>query len=1319
MDKATRNVIQRMTQSARRLLEDDYAQKLAGTYDILPSGEIRDPPGKHLTAIDLVVRERLVAAIQHRRANGMSPQAAVADYVRDAAFTTLNRFVALRLLEERHLILECVSRGEESAGFREFVALAPTLLSLPDRGYRLYLECLFDEVGVEVPVLFDRDDPAGLLWPGRSVLQGLVQLLAAPDLQKAWTSDETIGWVYQYFNSDEDREAARYDAKGKPKAPGDSYELAIRNQFFTPRYVVEFLTDNTLGRLWYEMMQGKTGLANLDFLVPPTGATKPRPKKDPRELRVLDPACGSGHFLLYAFELLLVVYEDAFKDPAAIPAANGRTLRDDYSDLHALRADVPRLILRHNLFGVDIDPRATQIAALALWLRAQRAFADLGIQSAERPSIDELHIVLAEPMPGDAKQVEQFASSLSPPVLGQLFRGMVEQMRLAGELGPLLRIERTLSNSITEARQQFVAQLAEKQRKLPGLSFGSKQGELDLSGITDEAFFDEAEATLIDALETHGAHSDGAERVRRHLFADDARSGVALIDLLRKPFDVVLMNPPFGDPSEETKAVIDDTYPNSKQDLFAVFVERAIELVPRGFIGVLSTEAGFFRRTLEPWRRLLLANTTLRVFGHLGDNVLDGAKVRVAAYVTETPLSEGIADYIRATAMDRKSREPRLRAGVLALKNGNAHDNNFATEQSEFEKLPYAVFGYWCSPELRNAFVQLPSLDPDMATARRGMYSGDDSRFLRLRWEVGQTRYDGLDWRAFAKGGRYSPFHDDVHLVIPWREDRGTLWGYTGRKGREAKRPESSDLFFKPGLTYPPRTTKRFAPRALPAGCAFGHKGPAIVDVAGPNFCLLALLNSRPVSYLLSLGTGATETMDASNSYEVGLVQRLPVPPAAIKDTKLEKFGREAWQLRADLDLRDETTALYRSPFAPVGLRTTLQETAEQLATHLRQQTTAYVGAQDAIDRRVVELYGFSQVDWTEIQDKGGDLHEPVVPSEANLLTELATRLASFLIGAAFGRWKVNRLRDFGKPLADVDPFGPLVAPQMLELPKAPAILVDDPGHPKDIVTALQTQLQSSEVEKADALFDELGAVLDPRKGVRGWLAKKGFAAHLKTYSKSRRKAPIYWQLSTRSGEYSVWLYYHRLNTDTLFRVLNDYVAPKLRHEKSELKKLEEQAGPDPSTKEAKEIAEQEAFVEELRVMREELERVAPLWKPNLDDGVVVVKAPLWRLIRNHTPWRKELRARWKELVSGNYDWSHQAMHLWPERVVPKCAKHRSLAIAHNLEGEFWREDDGKWKPRKVDDNKVAELIAERTSPAVKVALQSLLEAPSSRTEAR
>ena len=546
MDKNVRNAIAITTQDLRKILQDEYFDQLEGLFDILPSGQIAALAGSHLTPAERVTRSKIVGAIDYYRASGFDSTEAVARFVREAAFTSLNRFVALKMLEARELVQECLTNGSDSAGYREFIGLAPGVASLPGgAGYRLYLESLLDELNTDVKILFDRHDAASLLWPRYNSFNKVLAELNRSELADVWVEDETIGWFYQFFNSKEERQSMRDESQ----APRTSQELAVRNQFFTPRYVVQFLVDNTLGRLWAEMYGDNDRLSRRcsSLVRIPAAEVRVAMRRDPRDLRIIDPACGSGHFLLYSFDVLLSMYEDAWERDVNAPRSEltGRSLREDYPDLELLRRAAPSLIVEHNLYGVDIDARCSQIAALALWLRVQRAYKDLGIPRDDRPTIAHTHVILAEPMPGDGALVDQFAAQLRPPLLGDLFRTMVNEMNLAGELGLLLQVKEALAAHLQRARKHFL----EEQKVapvLPGMEAPRSEGEPDLSGINDDEFFHQAEDRIVEALARFVEEVAGSVAARRRLFAGDAKQGIALMDVARTEYDVVLMNPPFG-----------------------------------------------------------------------------------------------------------------------------------------------------------------------------------------------------------------------------------------------------------------------------------------------------------------------------------------------------------------------------------------------------------------------------------------------------------------------------------------------------------------------------------------------------------------------------------------------------------------------------------------------------------------------------------------------------------------------------------------------------------------------------------------------------
>lgn len=524
-DQKTRNLLQRTITACRRVFDREFTAQLRELYGIQPDGTLTQCEMlDHLADEELEIARLLRSRINHLE--GGEPSEAltrtqskpenVARVIREQAFTVLNRLAALRLCEERGLVLECVRQGANSEGFQLFKTTSGNALGESHEAYLVYLHCLFDEIALDLGVLFDRFSPLALLFPRKDALEEVLRELngtgkaaendaiSAEQFAEIWKADETIGWIYQYYNDEAERKKMREESS----TPRNSRELAVRNQFFTPRYVVEFLTDNTLGRLWYEMTHGETALRDqCQYLVRrPTeiflkaGETAPessagneasqeellrqadyiphRALKDPREIKLLDPACGSMHFGLYAFDLLTVIYDEAWEiahgpdedAKSTVTFAPFVTFAANFSDKAAFLLQVPRLIIEHNIHGIDIDPRAVQIAGLSLWLRAQRAWHETGIRPAGRPRITRSNIVCAEPMPGEKKLLREFVEQQfdigERPAFDFLLERIFDHMALAGEAGSLLRIEEEIRSAISDARTLAETQPMPKQAGL-------------------------------------------------------------------------------------------------------------------------------------------------------------------------------------------------------------------------------------------------------------------------------------------------------------------------------------------------------------------------------------------------------------------------------------------------------------------------------------------------------------------------------------------------------------------------------------------------------------------------------------------------------------------------------------------------------------------------------------------------------------------------------------------------------------------------------------------------------------------------------------
>jgi len=1276
-DQITRNRLQRFVNDTRRVLEEEFTRQLQNDYGMDPNaGSVAELNSlRHINDAQRESARILRDTLAHYCAGGdMDAKQGLDRIVREQAFTVLNRLAALRMAEARGLLVESVGNGFQAKGFQLYARLAGTGLGETGDAYRAYLFSVFDELSQDLPGLFDRYSPQGRLFPREAALLQVLNLINDADIAPLWSEDETIGWIYQYFNSKEERKAMR-DAS---QAPRNSRELAVRNQFFTPRYVVEFLVDNTLGRLWFNATGGDTHLRDRCpyLLVKPDEAPQSSTKlRDPRTLKLLDPACGSMHFGLYAFDLFAEIYREAWAwelqhgpgslDVSTQPQAALKPLSQTYEDEAAFLRDVPRLIIEHNIYGVDIDPRAAQIASLALWLRAQRAWHGAGVKSKDRPLIGRGHVVAATAPPAERDLRQQFSASLDKRD-AELFEKTLQLLKGLPELGVLLQVEKDLPRL---TREIYVGR---------GTGLFAEQ---------EQETWWQAEARLREALLnfSHAAKSTYQAR----LFAQDALDGLRLIDLSRERFDVLVMNPPFGEPTRSTKAYLEETLPRSKGNILTQFIERATQLVrPGGRVGAIVSRTCFFLQSFSAFRKSVLAeDLALESFVDLGQGVLD-AMVETAAVTWERSSEKG-DEAIFFRELNRVDKNSSLLESILCLKTGRDGDNLFRRKVEQFSVFTDMPYVYWINHSIAEKIAARSVIEPLECSIRVGLQTGDDFRFLRLWWEVSsdqvviptknhdieELRRQSIElskkkrWAWYSKTESASPVLSSIHLYVNWFDDGAEIKAYHVGNGHSAsKYVMSESMYFRPGFSYMLRSS-RLVPYIVPLGVIPTAGRSQVYPKEGSEIWLAALLSSNLATAVARFRGEAFWQPKFQNS----MVSAIPyIKPESNDLNEASRIISDVRGRMAERFKRDETEILFTSP--------SLNGEGEKRQAFNRE---TLIGA--TFDKRVAELCGLTSDEFRALQrdhnealmrtsgavdvEEDEEQSDEIIADTDEIVDESSSR-QSWAVGVAFGRFDWRLATGERQAAPEPAPFDPLPAqsPGMLSdgaevFHGRSGILVDDQGHPDDLARLIEEVLARVNVTPPDDV---------PR-----WLQREFFAFHLQRYSKSRRKAPIYWPLSTTSGSYTLWVYYPSLTSQTLYTAINDFIEPKLKRVGGDVTALRNK-GSVRTRDDEKQFEALQALELELIELCDTLLKLAPTYKPNHDDGVQISAAPLWPLFR-HKPWQKVLKDTWAKLEKGDYDWAHLAMNYWPERVREKCKTDKSLAIAHGLE-DLYIEPEAKPK---------------------------------------
>ena len=620
--------------SLRTRLLDDLHDALESQYRLSVK-----PQDSGLSEANLIHRNRFESWMHEQlRAEGATNSRSLQHFrkeaEKEAAYTWLNRLVILRIMESTAIrSSKVLTGGWDSSGYKDFRALAPDLVRGDDtEGYAFLLNLIFQDLEVEMPGVYGRSGIADLVPMPASTLRHLVEELDAPELSTCWTDDMTLGWVYQYWN---DPERELLDDKLNDGGKIEPYEIASKTQIFTERYMVEWLLQNSLGNIWlsickqhdwtpavraqgtFETLEKKrsdwrrkreSGEVSRTDLMPLTSALENRwayhccetlatqyVPQSVREVKILDPAVGSGHFLVVAFDLLFAMYQEEakLKKEEHLPEWSVQSIAES--------------ILERNLYGIDLDPRAVQIAAASVWLKAKQTCSNM------RPC--QLNLVASNlriaGLPDDDPALVELRREMEAEtgIPLDLTNTIIHALRGADYLGSLLKVDAVVDNAI----RQYESGLGRRNTSQRNVLLDSDE-QTDSNSDRRTAVKSKTLELIESFLKKHTSADDLGLRLRGEQLA----AGVRFVRYTREnSYDLVVANPPYqGTRKMADDTYVDNTYAEGKSDLFAAFLMRGLQLVRDGGISAMVTMRNWmFLKDYESLRGLFFENFDLKAIG--------------------------------------------------------------------------------------------------------------------------------------------------------------------------------------------------------------------------------------------------------------------------------------------------------------------------------------------------------------------------------------------------------------------------------------------------------------------------------------------------------------------------------------------------------------------------------------------------------------------------------------------------------------------------------------------------------------------------------
>lgn len=1187
-------------EARRELLEKValQARKIGVTEDSIKDASVESSDaliinGQHLSKAERIQRNKLIRRIK---------ETSFEQVIEEAAYTWFNRFVALRFMEvndylpTRVRVLSSIDGGNEPDMMKEALSLGldvdtekiyeMKLNNQDDELFKYLVIAHCNDLNDYLPFMFGTiEDYTEILFPeGLLNTDSFVRKMTDTEVfpEENWYEVEIIGWLYQFYISEEKDRV--FSKKGKY----DAADIPAATQLFTPDWIVKYLVQNSVGRKWLESHPEHKELAkNWEYFIDHEDdkyqekiSNFVEENLKIEELKVLDPAMGSGHILVYAFDLLYEIY-----------IKNGYT-----------KNEIPRLILENNLYGLEIDDRAYQLASFSLVMKAlqydnrfltkiQRQRLNINITAIQETNTmpdSTIHILAGESSGEIYKKVNQF----------------LNQYKFAKTYGSLIKTDvkeiSVIEDRVNEIRSQ----------------------PLDDLLIAEEVDYIINEVPLL----------------------------IKQNQILSEQYDVIVMNPPYmgaRDMNSELKKYINKHYPDSKSDLFASFMELDHLQTKNSLYAAINMHSWMFLSSFEKLRNRIVSTKHIDSMLHLGTRAFEeigGEVVQTTAFILRNhPIQELTGTYIRLVEFNHS----RLKS-QNAVKAVDRPENSYRYEfnQDNFKKIPGNPIAYWVSNNLIHNFQSGDRL-AKLISPRQGLATTDNNQYLRLWWElnISKITFDatstanalerGVKWVPYNKGGTRRQWYGNYDYVVNWENDGESIKNNVMRKYTYLKTPDfvvkNTDFYFKEGITWP---------LIVSGGFNIRYRSPgSIHDVSGMSafsldidklFYILGILSTNIADYIFKI-------LNPTINLQVGDFNNFPVViDHDYKDEVIELVKQSIEIAKYDWDTFETSWDFKMNPLITL-LKTNKNEAAnnshklEDVYFSYKSKTNILFEELKKIEtdlnRAFIEIYNLQDdvtpevsnrdITITKIYDEATNIPDEIKGNQYVLTKkDVMQQFISYAVGCMFGRYSLD---EKGLVYAgggfDSSRYETYDVVEDNIIPITSDVYLEDDLVNRFIEFVETVYGKETLEENLNFIAEALGQKKNEtaRDTIHSYFLKDFFKDHAKMYSVTGSgRRPIYWKFTSgRENAFNCFIYMHRYDKTTISRIRTEYLHDVQQRLETRKIDLDQIMNSDASTTELnkarkemktveKQLAELIAYDEKLRHMADQQIEI------DLDDGFIV-----------------------------------------------------------------------------------------------------------------